>query len=164
MRKCVALLWLLLIPVGAQANTVASVLPDAELRGTATYRFLGFPLFKAQLFTPSGAPLDWSKDFGLELQYLRALSQFELVEGTMRSFATSQEPRPTRAQLNACFSDVRKGDRYTAISSGQNKISFLLNGRRMCTLDHPQIKTRFMGIFLSDNARSQSFARTLKAE
>ena len=164
MRRYVALLWLLLIPVSAQANTVASVLPDAELRGAATYRFLGFPLYKARLFTPSGAPLDWGKDFGLELQYMRNLTQYDLVEGTMREFARVGASLPVRDQLTTCFNDVRKGDRYTAISNGQNKISFLLNGQRTCTLSHPQIKYRFMGIFLGDNTRSNSFTRKLKGE
>lgn len=164
MRRCVALLWLLLTPVSAQASTVDAVLPDAELRGAATFRFVGFPLYKARLFTQSGTPLDWSKDFGLELQYLRNLSEFDLVEGTMREFARLGAPVPVRSQLEMCFDDVRKGDSYTAVSMGQNKIAFWLNGRPTCTLSHPQIKSRFMGIFLGDNTRSKSFTHKLKGE
>ncbi len=164
MHRCFALLWLLLVPVSAYANTVDSVLPDAELRGGATYRFLAFPLYKARLFTPSGAPLDWSKDFGLELQYMRNLTRYDLVEGTMREFARQGASLPVRDQLNTCFNDVRKGDRYTAVSYGQDKIAFLLNGQRTCTLAHPQIKSRFMGIFLGDKTRSKTFTRELKGE
>ncbi len=164
MRRCIALIWLLLIPISAQANTVESVLPDSELRGAATFRFVGFPLYKAQLFTQSGAPLDWSKDFGLELQYMRNLTEFDLVESTMREFARLGSDLPVRDQLSTCFDDVRKGDRYTAVSKGQNKIAFWLNGKPTCTLSHPGIKSRFMGIFLGENTRSKSFTRKLKGE
>ncbi len=164
MRSFLALLWLLLAPASAQANTVESVLPNAELRGAATYRFVGFPLYKARLFTQSGAPLDWNKDFGLELQYMRNLTEFDLVESTMREFARLGSSVPVRGQLETCFDDVRKGDRYTAVSQGQNKIAFWLNGKRTCTLSHPQIKSRFMGIFLGENTRSKSFTGKLKGE
>lgn len=164
MRSYVAFIWLLVAPLSAQANTVATVLPDAELRGTATFRFLGLPLYNARLFTPSGAPLDWNKDFGLELQYMRNLTEYDLVESTMREFARLGASVPVRSQLETCFDDVRKGDRYTAVSQGQNKIAFWLNGKRTCTLSHPQIKLRFMGIFLGDKTRSKSFTRKLKGE
>lgn len=164
MRKMIAVFCLFLMPVGALANTVQAVLPDAELRGTATFRFAGFPIYKARLFTPSRAPLDWSEDFGLELQYMRNLKEFDLVEGTMRELARLGSAVPVRGQLETCFDDVRKGDRYTAVSNGPNKIAFWKNGRRTCTLSHPQIKTRFMGIFLGENTRSRSFTRRLKGE
>lgn len=164
MRRCIALLFLTLTPLSAQANTVQSVLPNAELRGAATYRFVGFPLYDARLFTPSGAPLDWSQDFGLELKYLRNLTEYDLVEGTMREFKRTGAALPLRRQLERCFDDVRKGDRYTAISKGQNQIGFWRNGTRVCTLTHPRIKTRFMGIFLGDGTRSKSFTHKLKGE
>lgn len=164
MRRYIAILWLLVTPIAAHANTVQAVLPDAELRGAATFRFVGFPLYKARLFTQSGAPLDWNKDFALELQYMRNLTEYDLVESTMREFARLGSNVPVRQQLQTCFDDVRKGDRYTAISQGQNKVAFWLNGKRTCTLSHPKIKSRFMGIFLGDNTRSKSFTRKLKGE
>ena len=155
---------LLLLPVFAQASAVKSVLPDAELRGAATFRFIGFPLYEARLFTKSGAALDWSKDFGLELKYLRNLSEYDLVTGTMREINRTGAALPVRGQLEQCFEDVRKGDRYVAVTRGQNRIGFWLNGKRTCTLSHPQIKTRFMAIFLGDNTRSKSFTRKLRGE
>lgn len=164
MRRYLALLWLLLAPVSAQANSIETVLPNAELRGAATFRFIGFPLYKARLFTQSGAPLDWNADFAVELQYQRNLTQYDLVEGTMRELARLGPALPVRDQLNRCFKDVRKGDRYLAVSRGQNKIAFWLNGKPTCTLSHPGIKTRFMGIFLGNNTRSKSFTRNLKGE
>ncbi|WP_241525640.1 hypothetical protein [Pseudophaeobacter leonis] len=62
----------LLLPGVVLASPVKSVLPDAQVRGAATFRFVGFPIYEAQLFTRAGAPLDWEVDFGLGLTYLRS--------------------------------------------------------------------------------------------
>ncbi|WP_424943644.1 hypothetical protein [Aliiroseovarius crassostreae] len=164
MRRFITCLWLILIPVSAQANSLQTLLPNAEVRGAATFRFIGFPLYKARLFTKSGAPLDWNADFALELQYQRNLTQYDLVEGTMRELARLGPALPVRDQLNTCFKNVRKGDRYLAVSRGQNRVAFWLNGTPTCTLSHPKIKARFMGIFLGNNTRSKSFTRKLKGE
>jgi len=154
----------LLLPGVAQASTVKSVLPDAQLRGAATFRFVGFPLYEAQLFTRAGAPLDWDADFGLELKYLRNLTENDLVEGTLRELERTGAPLPPRAQLEQCYKDVRAGDRYVAVSKGPDAIGFWLNDTFMCTLSQPRIKTSFMEIFLGDNTRSKSFARALRGE
>ena len=164
MRKLALVLTSLLFPLVAQASTIKAALPGAELRGAATFRYIGFPLYEAQLFTRSGAPLDWSQDFGLELTYLRNLTEYDLVEGTMRELNRTGAALPVRGKLEKCFRDERKGDRYVAVSKGQNQIGFWHNGQRVCTLSHPKIKTRFMAIFLGENTRSKSFTRKLKGE
>ncbi len=164
MRRLLLIAATLLVPLNAQASTVKSALPGAELRGVATFRYVGFPLYEARLFTQSGAPLDWNKDFGLELKYMRNLTEYDLVEGTMRELKPTGAALPLRGQLEQCFDDVRKGDRYFAVSKGQDQIGFWHNGKRVCTLSHPQIKTRFMAIFLGENTRSKSFTRKLKGE
>ncbi|WP_241525641.1 hypothetical protein [Pseudophaeobacter leonis] len=73
-------------------------------------------------------------------------------------------PLPQRAQLERCYRDVRKGDRYVAVSKGPDAIGFWLNDTFICTLSQPQIKTSFMEIFLGDNTRSRSFSRALRGE
>ena len=98
---------LIALPMLAQASVSRSQLPDAELRGTATFRFLGFPVYQARLFTQSDAPLNWAEDFGLELTYLRNLTQYDLIESTMREFkrtgtgATAARPTETLLQGRA---------------------------------------------------------------
>ncbi len=164
MRRFALLLALLASPTLLQASPVRTALPEAELRGAATFRLLGLPLYNARLFTKGGEALDWSSDFGLELKYLRNLSENDLVEGTMREFSRTGAGLPLRSQLARCFDDVQKGDSYLAVSKGPNKVAFWLNGQQTCTLAHPQIKTRFMAIFLGDNTRSKAFTRQLKGE
>lgn len=164
MRKFFLAFAVLAFPMDARASLIETALPGAEMRGAATFRFFGFPIYEAQLFTRSGAPLDWSKDFGLELKYLRNLTEYDLVEGTMRELSRTGGALPVRGQLEKCFRNVRKGDRYVAISRGPNQVRFWLNGKRVCTLSHPRIKNRFMSIFLGENTRSRSFTRKLKGE
>ena len=162
MHKLAILVALLVMPGINLASQAKTALQDVELRGVATFRYLGFPLYEARLFTKGGTPLDWNVDFGLELTYLRNLTAFDLVESTMQEPGRTGGDLPVRDQLNSCFVDIRKGDRYLAFSQGQNKIGFWRNDRRICMLCHPRIKTRFMAIFLGENTRSKSFTRRLR--
>lgn len=164
MRKFAVILLTVGLPALLEASPIKSAIKGAELRGAATFRLLGLPLYDARLFTKSGAPLDWGKDLALELKYQRNLSEFDLVEGTMRELKRTGGGLPVRAQLEACFQDIKKGDRYLAISNGQNELKFWLNNKPVCTLAYPRIKARFMGIFLGENTRSKSFTRKLRGE
>lgn len=162
MRKLMLCLAMVLCPLGAQASVIERTLPGAELRGTATFRFIGLKVYDARLYTQGGAALDWRTDFGIELTYKRTLTQFDIVESTMRELGRTGTALPVRAKLEACFDDVRSGDRYLAISDGPNRVGFWRNDRKACTVEHPQFKARFMGIFLGDNTQSKSFTRALK--
>ncbi|TQV69578.1 hypothetical protein FIL88_06710 [Aliiroseovarius halocynthiae] len=162
MRKIALVLLLVTAPIAACAQS-APQLPGSSLRGEATFRYLGFPLYDARLFTPGGAALDWAKPFALELRYRRNLTQFDLVESTMRELKRTGGAIDVRDGLTRCFKDVRKGDRFTAVAKAKNTIGFWLNGQATCTLDHPNISRRFMEIFLGEKTRSKSFTRALKA-
>ena len=164
MPRITLLLCLLCFALPAQASAVKSALSGAELRGAATFRFAGFPLYQARLYTQRGAPLDWAADFGLELTYMRDLTEYDLVEGTLREIARTAGSQPPRGQLSRCFRDVRRGDTYLAVSAGPDQLRFWHNGEQVCTLRHPGIRTGFMAIFLGDNTRSKSFTRDLRGE
>ncbi|WP_299661805.1 hypothetical protein [uncultured Ruegeria sp.] len=153
---------MLLLPGGLAASPVLGVLNNAELRGTATFRYLGFPIYDAQLFTQGAAPLNWKQDFGLELRYRRNLSKKALVNSTLDEMRRIGRAAPVRAQLEVCFDAVSKGDRYVAISQGPDKVGFWLNGQKVCTMSYPGIKRSFMSIFLGENTRSAAFTQALR--
>jgi hypothetical protein len=153
---------LLVLPLQAYGKPIAAALPGAELRGQATFRFLGLPIYQARLYTPGGEPLDWQKELALELTYLRNIPETDLIESTLQEFSRTGASLPVKDQLLQCFADVGKGDRYLAVSNGPDKIMFWRNERQTCTLSHPQIKQRFMTIFLGENTRSPSFTRKLQ--
>lgn len=161
MRRAILMSVFLALALPVQAAAIGAVLPGASERGSAVFRFLGLPLYEARLFTMGGEPLDWNQDFGLELRYLRNLTQYDLVEGTMRELERTGGTMPVRGQLETCFSAVQKGDRYLAVTDGPDRVSFWLNGKPTCTLSHPRAAYRFMSIFLGDNTRSRSFTQKL---
>ena len=164
MARFLQLLVFFLCPVIVHATPVTSVLPGAELRGQATLRFLGLPLYHARLYTPGGMAFDWQKDLALELTYLRSLTEADLVNSTMRELSRTGEPMPVQDQLVDCFDDVGEGDRYLAVSNGPDELLFWRNDRRMCALSYPRIKERFMAIFLGENTRSPAFTRKLRGQ
>ena len=157
-------LLLILWPMVVQAVPVSTAFPGGELRGQATLRFLGFPLYQARLYTPGGQALDWREDLALELTYLRRLSKTDLVDATLREFNRTGAPLPVRDQLEKCYDGVGRGDRYLAVSNGPDEVLFWRNGQRMCALSYPGIKHRFMAIFVGDNTRSPAFTRKLRGE
>lgn len=164
MLRIAFILSVLAAPTFLQASTISTVLSTAQMRGEATFRYIGLPLYQARLYTNDGAPLDWSQDFGIELNYLRNLTKKDLVESTLKELDRLGHPLPVRDQLSRCFDDVSKGDQYLAVSRGQDQIGFWRNGTRVCTLTHPMIKQRFMAIFVGQNTRSTAFTRKLTGE
>lgn len=147
-----------------QAAPISAALPGAALRGEATFRYLGVALYQARLYTPSGARLNWDSDFAIELTYLRYLRKGDLVDSTLSELDRTGPALPLRVALTRCYRDVHPGDRFTAISDGPDQLGMWLNGNQTCTLTHPDIKARFMGIFLGDDTRSRRFTRQLRGD
>ncbi|MEX0277864.1 MAG: hypothetical protein AB3N19_10125 [Ruegeria sp.] len=154
----------LLVPGGLAASPLSDELKDPQLLGSATFRYLGLPIYDAKLYTPGGTQFSWSEDFGLQLTYRKNLKQKALVESTLDEIKRQGNQAPTQAQLEQCFKAVSKGDSYLAISEGPNKVGFWRNGVNTCTLSNPGIKQAFMSIFLGNNTRSASFTRQLKGQ
>ncbi|WP_095590133.1 hypothetical protein [Actibacterium ureilyticum] len=161
-RRLLLLLVCLLAPGGLWAANIGAVLPGAELRGSAVFRFLGVPLYEARLYTPGGQPFDWQQDFALELRYRKGLSQRDLVDSTLVEMDRLGAAPPVRDQLERCFQDVARGDRYLAVTRGADAVRFWRNGVPTCTLAHPRITRDFMAIFLGERTRSRAFTRKLQ--
>ncbi len=154
----------LLMPGGAEALPQSASLSDPQLRGTATFRFLGLAMYDARLYTPGGAPFNWSQDFGLELTYRRNIKKKAIVESTLEEMSRQGNPLPIGPELNKCFKGVSNGDKYMAISQGPDQVAFWRNGQKACTIKYPGIKRAFMSVFLGNNTRSASFTRQLKGQ
>ncbi|WP_171124057.1 hypothetical protein [Ruegeria sp. HKCCA4707] len=162
---CAALVSLtVLIPGGLAASPISQNLSNPQQVGSATFRFLGIPVYDAQLFTPNGAAFSWDADLGLKLTYRKTLKQKALVESTLEEMARQGNPAPSQSALEGCYKAVGKGDSYIAISEGPNKVGFWRNGQKTCTLSYPGAKRAFMSIFLGTDTRSASFTRQLKGQ
>lgn len=152
----------LLAPVGSAASPMSDHLRDPKLRGSSTFRFVGLPIYDARLYTPDGAPFNWSEDFGLELTYRRNIKKKALIDSTLEEMDRQGNALPIKAELENCFQTIMPGDRYLAISQGPDRVSYWFNGKKACTIAYPGIKRAFMSIFLGDKTRSASFTRQLK--
>ncbi|MDA7965384.1 hypothetical protein [Ruegeria sp.] len=152
----------LLAPAGLAASPLSNHLSDPKLLGSSTFRFLGLPIYDARLYTPGGAPFNWSEDFGLELTYRRNIKKMALIDSTLEEMDRQGNSLPIRSELESCFQTITPGDRYLAISQGPDRVSYWFNGKMACTIAHRGIKRAFMSIFLGDRTRSASFTRQLK--
>ena len=131
-------------------------------------RWLGLPVYTAALYTQGAARFSWSQPDALELQYLRSFPARQLTKSTLDELRRIEGPQGDHAALIAklgrCFPDVGKGDRLTAYSSSASEVMFSFNGGAPCTVHHPGVRERFLGIWLSDNSRSAKLTRRLKGQ
>ncbi len=156
------------VPVSAiaQGSAVSSVLNQPVSTGTAPFRWLGFKLYDATLYTEGGARFAWSRPAALELDYVRRIPRQKLVNATMDELERLEGDRSDRAAIEAallsCFNDVQPGDRFTATASSANRVDLWFNDAPACTLAFTDIRKRFLSIWLSDQSRSASMTRRLK--
>ena len=163
----------LLLPVAFAAKAKADVAPEvrtvvsqpAEL-GKGAFRWLGFKVYDAQLFTPGGRGFDWDRPFALQLDYARKVRSEILLQASMDELMRMEGPRADhdgiRAKLTQCLRDLRPGDRVVSAPRGANTLDFWVNGAKTCRLQHVNIRDRYMAIWLSEDARDKALARQLR--
>ena len=143
-------------------------LPNAQPLGSASFRWLGVTFYDATLYTQENRQFSWQNPMALELRYRKGVSGQKLA-GSAVIEIRRLEGKPAdfsqfMSKLQSCFRDVRKGDRYVAVSPTVNRIQMSLNGKRTCTVDHPDVRQRFLGIWLSPNSRMPSLSQRLSGE
>lgn len=172
MRELAALLvaLLLLVPGSAQARAdiVAAGIAEARNLGRVTVRWFGLPLYDAALYTERGARFSWQVPMALELAYRREISRERLVAATQSELERIEGRRRDHpillGKLGRCFRDVDPGDRVLAVARADDRVDFWFNGARLCEVRHENLRKRFLGIWLSDNARSVGLSRRLRGQ
>lgn len=141
-------------------------LGEARPLGQGVYRWLGLPLYEATLFAPGGARFNWQSPLALQLVYARSLRGEVLRDATLSELGRIEGARrdhgDIKAKLGSCFRDVGGGDRYVAVATSADTLTFWLNGRKTCELVHKGAKKRILGIWLSEKSRSARLARRLR--
>lgn len=171
LRRLLALLGLLAAtaPFLAMAETAPSEvrrhIDQAALRGMAEFRALGQRLYTAELFTPNGHALDWSRGAALSLTYSRNFPAGVLVWASMAELDRLEGPQSDheslRQGLEGCFTTVGKGDRYLALARDADHLEFWLNGVHVCTLTGRRWAERYLSIWLSDQSRAPHLSKAL---
>ncbi len=140
-------------PASASPSEINRAIPNAQKVGEARYHILSAPLFDAELYTASGA-FTWTQPFALSLTYQRSARQSTLLNRTIREMSqrgagSAQSLAPLRAQLARCFESVARGDRMTGVSTGPNTAVIYHNGAERCTVEWPNFRRHFFGIWLA---------------
>ena len=140
----------------------------ASLIGEARFSLLGFSLFDAALYSESGR-FAWTDEFALALTYQRTARSEVLLNRTIRGMkergaGDDAKLAPLRARLATCFSDVQRGDRFTAISTGPDSARLYLNGTERCSVKWPGFRRDFFGIWLDAKGGQAKLSAQLRGE
>ncbi len=143
-------------------------LPGAQARGSATLRFLGFSVYEARLWVQRGfqARSYAQSPFGLELNYLRALSGPLIAERSLKEMRL-QGPLPEereQAWLQAmvrAFPDVKAGDRITGVHTPGVGARFWFNGQSRPAVRDADFSAVFFGIWLSEASSEPQMRKQL---
>lgn len=134
---------------------VASHLPAPTLAGSGQLRYLGLPVYQAQLWTSPDfrASVYAEHRFALTLTYQRSLRGKAIAERSIQEMkrhtpiAPEQENRWLSA-MQAAFPDVAAKDRLTGLHQPGSGARFWFNGRDIGTLADASFSARFFGIWL----------------
>lgn len=154
-----AALWLAQ-PTLAHANTPAeaaeAALSGKALRGQSLFRYWGFEVYVATLYT---TPTFRAEGFeqqrlALELQYRRAFKGADIAQRSideMQDIAplTPAQATDWKATMERLFPDVAPGDRLMGVHLPGRGAHFYFNGRLRGVVDDPLFAERFFGIWLS---------------
>ena len=155
-------------PTSAQDRVAMAGLPNPVAIGEASLGVIGIIAYDARLFTSDGVPFDWAVPMALELDYKRGFSADDLLRGTetemRRTMGDNAEMPTVIALLDDCFLAVESGDSYLAVSLSPDQIDLWRNGTQTCTVNYPDIRERFLSIWLSDQSRFSALSRKLRGQ
>lgn len=127
-----------------------------QLRGQGLYRYWGFEVYRARLWTPNEfqAQDPTATAFALELEYLREFKGAAIAERSieeMRRVARFSESQAQRwlGRMSALFPDVAPGHTLRGTHRPGVGAVFEHNGRALGEIADPAFAQAFFGIWLS---------------
>ncbi len=154
------------------ASCLSAPISDMDLKplGEATYKKAMFKLYDASLCVPEQKDVfDMDAPFALALDYKRDFSSQQITGAGIHEMA--RFARKDKTEFSAleplflkCFPDVEKGDQIIAVSDGPTKARFYYNGQQSCSVDYPEFRHLFFGIWLGEETRVPKKAALLKGE
>lgn len=138
-------------------SSVADTASKSAEVGSAVYRLGPFKLYKATLFSPSGA-YEPGQPFELALEYYRNVSAKRIANASIEEIEriggeTQGDLEPLREELEACFGDVSDGDVLKGVWETSDVTSFYRNKVYRCRIDYPGFSENFFSIWLSQKSR-----------
>jgi hypothetical protein len=169
------LAWALVLPVAHALTPSAAVrntLPAARLAGQGDMRWLGIPLYAAQLWTTAPAQTAHNlhqAPFALELRYAVRISGTTLAESstqeiTRLGWGDAQARQRWHEAMQRVFPDVTRGDRLTGLHVPGQGAQFFFNDRPVGRIDDPVFSQAFFAIWLDPRTQAPQLRQALLRE
>lgn len=156
---------------GASASWTASRLEPLstaswQVLGEAEMRWLGFRLYDAALWVPSGQAWSSSAPFALEIRYARAIKSQRLVDASLDEMerlglASAKQRLAWRPLLAAAFPDVEPDDVIVGMRDARGHVSFFHRGLPTAVIDDPAFAAAFFAIWLDERTREPAMRARL---
>ena len=137
--------------------------PEARSVGEGEFRFFGFAIYGAQLWSPSSMhvdPLSFEQPFALELTYSRAISRDDLVAASLKELRRLAPSDPDAAvadwerEMRLAFVDVRAGDRITGVFLPGEGAHFYVGATLQHVVRDEAFAREFFAIWLDPRTRN----------
>lgn len=171
--KLLLLVSLMGLPLKAMAteSEPSAAVPQLTTVGEGSYRYLFWQLYDARLATKDGIFTDYqqSSPVLLELTYKRAISRQQFIDATIEQWQKLQQSSPEQhqqwaEQLQALWSDVRKGDRLASLLQADGSVVFYFNGDKTGRISDPDFSSAFFNIWLHPDTTAPTLRLKLLAK
>jgi hypothetical protein len=150
-------------PVSAQTQAWFAFLPSAELVGQGEFRYWGFRVYDASLWSPQGA-YDSGGAFALSLRYARDLSARSIVDSSLDEMRRLGKPVDSNPQwetaLLQAMVDINRGDTLTGVYTPGKGAVFFHNDQITGQINEPLAKA-FFAIWLDERTRAPKLRQAL---
>jgi hypothetical protein len=169
---CLLAAWMVAVPVRAQLPPqpaeLVQALPGAAVLGQKRFRFWGFDVYDARLWTLPGfvAASYETYPLALELQYLRDFASQDIAKRSLKEMRRTGALSPAQAErwlaeMQRVFPNVKKGDRLLGSHQPGQGATFWLNGQRLGEIADAEFSRRFFGIWLSAQTSEPALRQAL---
>ncbi|WP_417690923.1 chalcone isomerase family protein [Roseibium sp.] len=141
------------------------IVPSAQLVGSGTMTFLGFRVFKAELYAPDGS-YDPQSPFALKLIYQRNFKGKDIVERSIdeiRSQGVTNQAKLNswRQKMEAIFPNIQKGQSITGLRTGNGSALFYSGNRKLGEIRDREFTRYFFSIWLGSHTQDQRLRNKL---
>ena len=151
---------------------VKSVLADASLSGSGTYKWFGLRLYEARLWVDKRkfSAANWtSSAFALELIYARRLYGERIAVASIDEIkklgiGTSAQHEAWLAAMKKVFPDVEEGTQLTGLFVPGQPSRFFRDGQLIGEVPDPEFGLAFFGIWLNPRTSAPKLRAALLAD
>lgn len=139
----------------------------AGLCGKGSFRFFGFAVYDAELFSAC-TPQVFDSPFALRLNYQRSFTREQLVQSSVDEMlriggntVSAEEMDRWRAEMSRAFVNVGSGDSITGVYLPEQGAAFYINDQLQHTVSDPRFARSFFGIWLDRATRAPGLRASL---